>query len=112
MTISNRGSGAVQEMGAITNIVPSVTIHPEGAFQKFETEGEPYVRYKFQGRLYDREWAALAAMWLRSKEQARSQAQRSRRLKLRIGWLVGVALAATGAAIYLSQASSPLALLS
>ena len=88
-------------MGALTDIGPHVTLDPAMAFERFEAEGESYVRYKFQGRLYDNEWSNLAALWLAQKEQARSNTGRQRSFRRGTMWifLIAAGFAATGIAI-------------
>ena len=85
-------------MGAITDIGPSVTLDPAMAFERFEAEGEAYVRHKLRGRLYDNEWSNLAALWLAQKEQVRSNAGEQRWFRRGIVWifLFAAAFAAAG----------------
>jgi len=92
-------------MGAITDIGPSATPDLAMAFERFEAEGESYVRFKFRGRLYDNEWSSLAALWLAQKEQARSNAGEQRWFRRGIVWiifLIAAAFAATGATAILA----------
>jgi len=69
------------------------------AFERFEAEGESYVRFKFRGHLYDNEWSSLAALWLAQKEQARSDVAKQRWFRRRVVWifLIAAVLAAIGA---------------
>ena len=94
-------------MGAVPNIGPMATADPKSAFQGFEAEGEQYVRFRLQGRLYEKEMSVLAAAWILEKDTLRAKLRRARRRRTRLGWLV-VVLGAAAAAVYIDQAGFPL----
>jgi hypothetical protein len=93
-------------MGVLPDIGPMVTVDPKSAFQAFEAEGEQYVRFRLQGRLYEKELSALAAAWLLEKDTLRAKLRRVRRRRARFGWMI-VILGAAAVAAYSDQADFP-----
>jgi len=56
-------------------------------FTEFESEGEPYVRYRLQNGMYNEERAKAAAAWLDAKEQEHAGLAERRSKKIR--WIIG-----------------------
>src|SRR5215475_3487646 len=89
-------------MGVAANTGSTPILDPEMAFQTFEAEGEPYVRFRLQSQLCEKDWSTLAASWLVEKDTKRAKARRVRRRRIRAGWVVAI-MASVAAASYIDE---------